>query len=111
MAVRQKPRFSLLLLRFIIWLCLCTLCPNRRGHFLTYGCETKAEILFAAATLYNLALFVHFSQLGPSWASPRNTGTRATERMISELQGKTNQIQSLNSQPTFADMLINVSAV
>ena len=31
--------------------------------------------------------------------------------MISELQGKTNQIQSLNSQPTFADMLINVSAV
>lgn len=85
--------------------------PNKKGHFLTYGCETTAEVLFAAATLYNLALFLHFSHLGPSWSSPRNAGTRATERMISELQGKTSQIQSLNSQPTFNDMLNKVSAV
>lgn len=79
--------------------------PKKRGHFLTYGCETTAEVLFAAATLYNLALFLHFPRQGPSWSSPRNAGTRATERMISELQGKTNQIQSLNAQPTFGDML------
>ena len=85
--------------------------PKKRGHFLTYGCETTAEILFAAATLFNLALFLHFPHKGPSWSSPRNAGTRATERMISELQGKTNQIQSLNAQPTFSDMLNKVSSV
>jgi len=84
---------------------------SKRGHFLTYGCETAAEVLFAAATLYNLALFLHFPHLVPSWNSLFNAGTRATERMISELQGKTNQIQSLNSQPTFGDMLNRVSAV
>ena len=84
---------------------------SKRGHFLTYGCETTAEVLFAAATLYNLALFLHFPHLGPYWSSLFNAGTRATERMISELQGKTNQIQSLNSQPTFGDMLNKVSAV
>ena len=85
--------------------------PKKRGHFLTYGCETTAEVLFAAATLYNLAMFLHFPHHGPSWSSPRNAGTRATERMISELQGKTNQIQSLNAQPTFGDMLNKVSSV
>lgn len=31
--------------------------PANRGHFVTYGCEQTAEILFAAGTLHNLALF------------------------------------------------------
>lgn len=34
-----------------------------------------------------------------------------TERIISEMQGKTNQIQTLDSQPTFVDMLQKSSSV
>ena len=55
---------------------------GKRGHFLNYGCELTAEVFFAAVTLYNLAIFLHFPHVGPSWCSPRNAGTRATERII-----------------------------
>ena len=79
--------------------------PSKRGKFLTNGCYTTAEILFAAATLYQLAMFLHFKELGPSAGSLYNTGTKSTERIISEMQGKTTEIQSLDAQPTFADML------
>jgi len=85
--------------------------PANRGHFLTYGCEKTAEILFAAGTLHNLALFLHFKELGPRWSSPYCSGTKATERIIGELQGKTVQVQSLNSQPTFGEMLDKASSV
>ena len=85
--------------------------PKLRGNFLTYGCELAAEIHFAAATLYNLCLFLHFNGLGPSWSSLYLTGTTTTERIIGELQGKTIQMQCLNSQPTFSDMLDRFSVV
>ena len=58
--------------------------PAKRGSFLTNGCYTTAEVLFSAATLYQLAMFLHFKHLGPSL---HNTGTKSTERIISELQG------------------------
>jgi len=56
-------------------------------------------------------MFLHFKELGPEWASPYRSGTKVTERIISEMQGKTNEIQSLDSQPTFADMLQKSSSV
>ena len=39
------------------------------------------------------------------WASPYNSGTKTTEKILNELQGKTTELQSLDSQPTFGDML------
>ena len=79
--------------------------PENRGNFVTRGCYLTAEILFAAATLHQLAMFVHFPDEARAWASPYNSGTKTTERIISELQGKTTELQSLDSQPTFGDML------
>ena len=84
---------------------------SKRGKFVTNGCYITAEILFAAATLYQLAMFLHFRDVGLSGSSLFNTGTKSTERIISELQGKTNEIQSLDSQPTLADMLDKSSKV
>jgi len=85
--------------------------PTKRGKFLTHGCYTTEEILFSAATLYQLAMFLHFKHLGIPGSSLFNTGTKSTERIISEIQGKTNEIQSLDSQPTFADMLDKITRV
>ena len=79
--------------------------PENRGNFVTRGCYLTAEILFAAATLHQLAMFAHFPDEARAWASPYNSGTKTTERIISELQGKTTELQSLDSQPTFGDML------
>lgn len=79
--------------------------PANRGNFVTRGCYLTAEILFAAATLHQLAMFLHFPNEAEAWASPYNSGTKTTERIISELQGKTTELQSLDSQPTFGDML------
>ena len=79
--------------------------PSHRGNFITRGCYITAEILFAAATLHQLAMFLHFPDEGEAWASPYNSGTKSTERIIGELQGKTTELQSLDSQPSFGDML------
>ena len=84
--------------------------PSKRGHFLTHGCYQTAEIQFAAASIHQLAMFLHFKHLGPAWASPYRSGTKVTERIISEMQGKTNQIQVLDSQPTYVDMLQNLKS-
>lgn len=72
---------------------------------MTRGCYLTAEILFAAATLHKLAMFLHFPSKADAWALPYNSGTKTTERIISELQGKTTELQSLDSQPMFGDML------
>lgn len=85
--------------------------PTKRGKFVTYGCYKTAEILCAAATVHQLAMFLHFKDLGPSWASPFNSGTKSTERIIGEMQGKTTELQSLNAQPTFHNMLDKSSKV
>ena len=85
--------------------------PTKRGKFITYGCYKTAEILFAAATVHQLAMFLHFKELGPDCASPYNSDTKATERIIGEMQGKTTELQSLDSQPTFGDMLDRSSKV
>ncbi|KAJ7352805.1 hypothetical protein OS493_033867 [Desmophyllum pertusum] len=42
---------------------------------------------------------------GPTLCSPHRSGTISTEKIIGQLQGKTNQLQSLNVSPTFGDML------
>ena len=78
---------------------------SKHGKFETNGCYITAEILFAAPTLYQLAMLLHFRDVGLSGSSLFNTGTMSTERIISKLQGKTNEIQSLDSQPMLADML------
>ena len=79
--------------------------PSHRGNFITHGCYITAEILFAAATLHQLAMFLHFPDEGEAWTSPYNSGTKSTEHIISELQGKMTELQSLDSQPSFGDML------
>ena len=83
--------------------------PSKRGKFVTNSCYIT--VLFAAATLYQLAMFLHFRDVGLSGSSLFNTGTKSTERIISELQEKTNEIQSLDSEPTLADMLDKTSKV
>jgi len=85
--------------------------PTKRGKFITYGCYKTAEILFAAATVHQLAMFLHFKDLGPTWSSPYNSGTKSTERIIGEMQGKTTELQSLDAQPTFRNMLDRSSKV
>ena len=85
--------------------------PSKRGKFITYGCYKTAEILHAAATAHQLAMFLHFKNLGPTWASPYNSGTKSTERIIGEMQGKTTELQSLDAQPTFRNMLDRSSKV
>ena len=71
--------------------------PEKRGKFITVGCFKTAEILFAAATNHMLAMFAHFKGLDPDNSSPYKSGTKTTERIISELQDKTTQIQSLDA--------------
>ena len=78
---------------------------ERRGHFLTYGAYTTAELIFSAASLHCLAMFLHFKDFGPSLCSPHRSGTISTEKIIGQLQGKTTNIQSLDTSPAFGDML------
>ena len=85
--------------------------PARRGKFITYDCDRTADILFSAATIHQLAMFLHFKSLGSIWASPYNSGTKTTERIIGEMQGKTTELQNLDSQPTFGHMLERCSKV
>jgi len=78
---------------------------EKRGHFITYGAYTTAELLFSAGSLHCLAMYLHFKNLGPKACSLHRSGTIATERIIGQLQGKTNQLQSLDTAPTFAEMI------
>ena len=78
---------------------------ERRGHFLTYGAYTTAELIFSDASLHCLAMFLHFKELGPSLCSPNRSGTISTEKIIGQLQGKTTNIQTLDTSQTFGDML------
>ena len=78
---------------------------EKRGHFLTYGAYTTSELIFSAASLHCLAMFLHFKDLGPSLCSTRRSGTVSKEKIIGQSQGKTTNIQSLDTSPTFGDML------
>ena len=84
---------------------------EKRGKYIKVGCFETAEILLAAATNHMLAMFAHFKGLGPENSSPYKSGTKTTKRIISEIQGKTTQIQFLDAQPTVSDILIRVSSV
>ena len=85
--------------------------PEKRGIFIAVGCFKTAETLFAALTNHMLAMFAHFKGLGPENSLPYKSGTKTTEKIISELQGKATQIQSLDAQPTVSDILNGVSSV
>ena len=63
------------------------------------------EELFAAATIHQLPMYLPLKDLGPQWASTYNSGTMTTEHLTAEMHGKTNYLQSIDSQPTFGDML------
>ena len=76
-----------------------------RGRFIAHGCYLTAEVLFVVATLHQLAMFLHFPDEAAARASPHNSELKSTERVISELQGKITELQSLDSQATFGDML------
>ena len=78
---------------------------EKRGHFLTYGAYTTAELIFSAASSHCIAMFLHFKKFGPSLCSPYCSGTISTEKIIGQLQGKTTNIQTLDTSPTFGDML------
>ena len=66
--------------------------PTKRGKSITYSCYRTAEILFSAATIHQLAMFPHFKEPGSIWASPYNSGTKVTERIIGEMQGKMTEL-------------------
>lgn len=72
---------------------------------------TPRQKYYSQLLLSQLAMFLHFRDVGLSGSSLYNTGTKSAERIISEMQGKTNEIQSLDSQPTLADMLDKSSRV
>lgn len=84
--------------------------PDRRGRYLTYGCHMTARIQWAAATYYNLALFLHFKAMGPMWSSPFYASTVATEHIIGQIQGKTTEFQCLDAQPTVSAILNRCTA-
>ena len=48
---------------------------EKGGHFLTYGAYTTAELIFSAASLHCIAMFLHFKKFGPSLCSPNCSGT------------------------------------
>ena len=77
---------------------------EKRGHFLTYGAYTTAELIFSAASSHCIEMFLHFKKFGPSLCSPNCSGTISTEKMIGQLQGKTTNVQTLDTS-TFGDML------
>ena len=78
---------------------------ERRGNFITYGAYTTSELLFSAGCQHSLAMFLHFKHLGPEVCSPHRSGTITTEKIIGQLQGKTNQLLSLATSPTYAVMI------
>lgn len=78
---------------------------ERRGNFITYGAYTTSELLFSAGTLHSLAMYLHFKHLGPDIYSPQRSRAIAAKKIIEQLQGKTNQIQSLDTSPTYADTI------
>lgn len=82
-----------------------------RGMFITRETYQTAEILFSAASLHQLALYLHKKEENGRWASPFNSGTQTTEKIIAQMQGKTSQLQSLNAQPSVADVLSKASQV
>ena len=76
------------------------------------GCYKTAEVLFVAAPNQILAMYAHFKNMGPGNSSPYKSGTKTTERIISELQGKTTQTLSLDAQPTtVGDVISKISNV
>ena len=78
---------------------------------MTYGSYKTAEILFSATVSHFLAMYLHYKHLGVEALNMHLCGSKSTERIISELQGKTNQLQSLNAQPTQTKVLQKVSKV
>ena len=76
------------------------------------GCYKTAEVLFVAASNQILAMYAHFKNMGPGNSSPYKSGTKTTERIISELQGKATQTLSLDAQPTtVGDVISKISNV
>ena len=84
---------------------------EKRGNFVTSQCYRSAELLHSASICHLLALHRHCPQKLSTWASPIQAGTDTTERIISEIQGKSCQLQSLDSQPTYSDILQKISIV
>ncbi|CAH3020729.1 unnamed protein product [Porites evermanni] len=77
---------------------------EKRGHFLTCGAYTTAELIFSAVSSHCIAIFLHFKKFGPSLCSPNCSGTISTEKIIGQLQRKTTNIQTSDTS-TFGDML------
>ena len=71
------------------------------------GCYKTAEVLFVAAPNQILPMYAHFKNMGLGNSSPYKSGTKTTERIISELQGKTTQTLSLDAPPTTAGDVIS----
>ena len=86
--------------------------PAEGWKFMITGCYKTAEVLFVAAPNQILAMYAHFKNMGLGNSSPYKSGTKTTERIISELQGKTTQTLSLDAQPTtVGDVISKISNV
>jgi hypothetical protein len=80
--------------------------PKLRGHFITKQTYDSSEIQAHATIFHQLALFLHSNNLRAGNTSPRRASTLSTERVIGQMQSKTNHIQdSCNDVPTVAECI------
>ena len=85
--------------------------PANRDQFITSVCYQSAELLYSGTISYLLALYRHFPHKLSSWTCPVNTGTQPVERLISQLHGQINHLQSLYKMPTYVDMLNRINII
>ncbi len=82
-----------------------------KGKFITKTNYYASEPLYSGTIGYLLTLLVHFKDKLSHWCCPVNTGTLTTERMISQILGKNNHLQSLDAQPTYVNILERLNQV
>ena len=84
---------------------------GRKGIFISLQTYHSSELLYTGVISYLLTLYLHFPGKLQKFYCPINTGTLSTERLISELQGKSTHMQCLDAQPTFMDIINRLSVV
>lgn len=83
--------------------------PTKRGKFITNGCYCRNT--FCCCYCSPTGDVLTFQAAWICVGFPYNSGTKTTERIIGEMQGKTTELQSLDSQPTFEAILDRSSKV
>ena len=58
-----------------------------------------------------LAMYLFFRHLSQKYCSNWDARSRSTEYIVSEIQGESNQLQSLDAHPTLGDILSKILKV